>query len=95
MPQFGSNSKITNLVAVFSSNLMKSGRFSWVIHVFALLHAAVALGCRIAGVDDELLLTILTMSMALILCKNKGVSIEFTGISRKSMCLSIDLCKSE
>lgn len=78
MPQFGSNSKITNLVAVFLSNLMKSGRFSWVIHVFALLHAAVALGCRIAGVDDELLLTILTMSMALILCKNKGVSIEFT-----------------
>ena len=56
---------------------MKSGRFSWVIHIFALLHAAVALGCRIAGVDDELLLTILTMSMALILCKNKGVSIEF------------------
>lgn len=57
---------------------MKPDRYTWVIHVFAFLHAAVALGCRLAGVDDELLLTILTMSMALILCLKKGVSIEFT-----------------
>ena len=57
---------------------MKPDRYTWVIHVFAFLHAAVALGCRLAGVDDELLLTILTMSMALILCMKKGVSIEFT-----------------
>ena len=57
---------------------MKPDRYTWIIHVFAFLHAAVALGCRLAGVDDELLLTILTMSMALILCMKKGVSIEFT-----------------
>ena len=30
---------------------------SWIIHLFALLHAAVAFGCRMGGVDDELLLT--------------------------------------
>ncbi|MBO5418823.1 MAG: histidine kinase [Bacteroidales bacterium] len=51
---------------------------SWVIHVFAILHAAVALICRLSGVDDELLLTMLTMTMSLIICYKKGISIEFT-----------------
>ena len=57
---------------------MKPDRYTWIIHLFAFLHTAVALGCRLSGVDDELLLTILTMSMALILCMKKGLSIEFT-----------------
>lgn len=57
---------------------MKPDRYTWIIHLFAFLHSAVALGCRLAGVDDELLLTILTMSMALILCMKKELSIEFT-----------------
>ena len=43
-----------------------------------MLHALVALGCRFIGVGDELLLTVLTMALALIICKKKGVSIEFT-----------------
>ena len=30
---------------------------SWIIHIFALLHAAVALACRLGGIEDELLLT--------------------------------------
>ena len=51
---------------------------SWIIHIFALLHAAVALICRIAGVGDELLLTVLTMAMSLLICYKKQVSIEFT-----------------
>lgn len=41
---------------------------SWIIHIFALLHAVVALSCRVSGVDDELLLTMLTMAMSLIIC---------------------------
>ena len=50
----------------------------WVIHSFALLHAAVALTCRLAGIEDELLLTLLTMTMVLLVCFRKNFSIEFT-----------------
>ena len=50
----------------------------WIIHSFALLHAVVALSCRIAGIEDELLLTMLTMTMALLVCFKKNLSIEFT-----------------
>lgn len=57
---------------------MKPIRLSWIIHIFALLHAAVALGCRMAGIDDQLLLTILTMALSLIICVNMGLKIEFT-----------------
>lgn len=51
---------------------------SWIIHLFALLHAIVALGCRYYGVGDELLLTLLTMTMALLICFKRNMSIEFT-----------------
>lgn len=57
---------------------MKKTRIGWIIHIFALLHAAVALTCRLTGVEDELLLTILTMAMALLICLRKGFSTEFT-----------------
>lgn len=57
---------------------MKSIKLAWIIHIFAFLHAGVALCCRLAGVDDELLLTILTMALALIICMRKKLSIEFT-----------------
>ena len=50
----------------------------WIIHIFAALHLITALGCRLAGIDDELLLTILTMAMILIVCLKKNLSIEFT-----------------
>ena len=50
---------------------------SWIIHIFAILHAGVALGCRYAGVDDQLLLTVLTMALSLIICIKKGLKIEF------------------
>lgn len=49
-----------------------------IIHIFALLHACVALVCRLAGIDDELFLTILTMAMSLIICMKQGLKIEFT-----------------
>ncbi len=57
---------------------IKNIKTSWVIHIFALLHAAVALCCRLAGIEDELLLTILTMTMALIVCLKRGLNIELT-----------------
>lgn len=60
---------------------MKNLNTAWIIHVFALLHAVVALSCRAAGVEDELLLTILTMTMALVICIKKGLSIEFSASS--------------
>ena len=56
-------------------------RVGWIIHIFALLHAAVALICRLSGVEDELLLTILTMTMALLICVKKGFNAEFTASS--------------
>ena len=51
------------------------------IHIFALLHAVVALACRLTGVVDELLLTMLTMIMALLLCLKWERSVEFTASS--------------
>lgn len=53
-------------------------RPSCIIHLFAILHAATALVCRTFGIDDELLLTVLTIIMSLIICNKKGASIEFT-----------------
>ena len=50
----------------------------WIIHLFAILHAAVALGCRLAGIDDQLLLTVLTMAMSLIICVKISLKVEFT-----------------
>lgn len=60
---------------------MRKFNVGGIIHIFALLHAVVALSCRLAGFEDELLLTILTMTMALIICLKKGLSIEFTAAS--------------
>lgn len=61
--------------------IMKSIKVSWLIHIFALLHAAVAFICRLAGVEDELLLTILTMMMVLLICVKRKLNIEFTAAS--------------
>ena len=51
---------------------------SWIIHILALLHAATALCCQLYKVDDELLLTVLTMAMTLMVCLKKNLSTEFT-----------------
>lgn len=57
---------------------MKPIRIAWIINIFALLHAAVALLCRLTGIDDQLLLTVLTMALSIILCIRIGLKIEFT-----------------
>ena len=53
-------------------------RTSWIIHLFALFHALVALGCRLAGVEDQLLLTVLTMALSIIICMKMNLKVEFT-----------------
>lgn len=57
---------------------MKSFRTSSIIHIFAVIHMIATLSCRVAGIDDSLLLTLLTMSMVLLVCFRRGVSVEFT-----------------
>jgi hypothetical protein len=59
-------------------NLFQRIKPVWIIHIFALLHLITALCCRLYDVDDELLLTMLTMAMTLIVCLKKNLSIEFT-----------------
>jgi hypothetical protein len=56
---------------------LKDIKVAWLIHLFALLHAVVTLACRYAGLNDDLLLTVLTMSMVLIICMKRWISIEF------------------
>ncbi len=53
----------------------------WIIHIFALLHAVVALCCRYAGYEDEMFLTILTFIMVIIICFRRSLNIETTAIS--------------
>lgn len=60
---------------------MKNLKISIIIHLFAVLHAVVALSCRLAGIEDELLLTILTMTMVLLICRKRGLNIELTAAS--------------
>lgn len=56
---------------------LKDINTAWIIHVFALLHAVVAFTCRHMGLNDELLLTVLTMSMVLLICMKKWISVEY------------------
>lgn len=57
---------------------MRSSKVSTIIHLFAVLHAAVALLCRMAVVNDELVLTLLTIVMIVLVCLRKGLNVEFT-----------------
>lgn len=56
---------------------LKNLNIVWLIHFFALLHAVVALACGFAEINDELLLTVLTMTMVLLICMKKWISIEY------------------
>ena len=60
---------------------MKKVSVTWIIHIFAVLHAVVTVACRLAGLEDELLLTLLTMTMILLLCLKRGLNIELTASS--------------
>lgn len=60
---------------------MKLSRESLLIHGFAALHALATILCSLAGIEDSLLLTILTMTMTVILCMWGGLTVEFTAIN--------------
>ena len=60
---------------------MKAFSLASIIHIFAFLHASVAILCNYAGVEDEIFLTLLTMLMALLICRKKNLNIELTAAS--------------
>ena len=60
---------------------MKISKEGWIINGFALLHAAVALGCRLLGLADDMMLTLLTMLMVVLLCLQCRVSGYMMAIS--------------
>lgn len=47
---------------------MKAAKDTIFIHIFAILHAVTAFCCRAYGLQDDLMLTTLTMSLIIILC---------------------------
>ena len=55
-------------------------RPSGIVHIFAALHAGVTILCRAAGIGDELLLTILTMAMIILVCLRKNLNLEFSAV---------------
>ena len=55
-------------------DFMKISKEGWIIHGFALLHAAVALLCRLFGLADDMMLTLLTMLLVVLLCLRCRVS---------------------
>ena len=57
---------------------MKKVSTPWIIHVFALLHAAGTMACTALGVRDSLLLTALTMTMTVIICYKENLTVEIT-----------------
>ena len=52
----------------------------WLIHLFALLHAAATTVCALAGLPDSLILTALTMALTIIICLRRNLTTEFTAI---------------
>jgi len=48
---------------------------------FAVLHCLTALFCRAVGVQDEMILTLLTMVMVALVCHFRRCSIEFTAVA--------------
>ena len=60
---------------------MKISKDFWIILGFALLHAGVALGCRLANLTDEMILTLLTMLLVVILCLRSHVDGKMMAIS--------------
>lgn len=54
---------------------------SWIIHIFAVLHALVSFVCYSTGIADDLMLTLLTMFMIVMLCFRRRVSVLFMAIA--------------
>jgi sensor histidine kinase YesM len=59
---------------------MRHLKTSAIIHGFALLHVAAAVLCRIGDINDDLILTSLTIFLTVILCQRHRQSVEFSAI---------------
>lgn len=57
---------------------MRTLRTHYIIHFFAFLHALTTVLCQLYVVSDELLLTLLTMGMLLLICVRKGLNVEYS-----------------
>ena len=61
--------------------MLSKSRDALIIHLFALLDAGLALGCRALGLTDEIVLTLLTMLLVVIVCLRRGMSAKFMAFS--------------
>ena len=61
--------------------MLSKSRDALIIHLFALLHAGLAFGCRALGLTDEIVLTLLTMLLVVFICLRRGMSAKFMAIS--------------
>jgi hypothetical protein len=57
---------------------MKIRPIDWIIHGFALLHAAVNVICSLSDIPDSMFLTSLTMALAVIICYREKLTVEIT-----------------
>jgi len=61
--------------------MLSKSRDALIIHLFALLHAGLALICRSLGLTDEIVLTLLTMLLVVVICLRRGMSAKFMAFS--------------
>ena len=61
--------------------MMSKSRDALIIHLFAILHAGLAFGCRALGLADEIVLTLLTMLLVVVICLRRGMSAKFMAFS--------------
>ena len=59
---------------------MVKWKTSYLIHGFALLHVVVTAASLLLGFQDSLILTLLTMLMALLICLKRSLPVEFTAV---------------
>ncbi len=62
-------------VKFVNMNLRTTG---WIIHGFALLHAAVTATCTLLNIPDSTFLTALTMALAVVICYRENLTVEIT-----------------
>ena len=63
-------------VIITSDDGIVNLRTDIIIHAFAFLHLAVALGCRLADINDEIMLTLLSVLMVTLLCVKMNARME-------------------
>ena len=57
---------------------MQKNRTGRLIHIFALLHVVATVLCTLLTIRDSLLLTVLTMTLAVIICYRENLTVEIT-----------------